>query len=170
LGYYKYQKDPCKDYKNYEDYKDYEDYEPYEDDEAYDSYEDYEPACKPKKEEEYYPKKKKCEIQTHVHEFAGSTKLADEHNHRFAGVSSQAIGPEKYHVHAILTNTDFYEDHYHEVGVKTGPPIWVGAGKHIHFVKGKTTTNDRHHHHFIFTTFIEDPLHVEKRKERKEYC
>ena len=35
------------------------------------------------------------ESQTHVHEFQGSTRIAEEeeepHNHRFAGVSSQVI-------------------------------------------------------------------------------
>lgn len=135
-------------------------------DESYEDYGDYEQDYKPPKKED--GKKKKCEIQTHVHEFAGSVMLADKHNHRFAGVTSEAIGPEKYHVHAILANTDFYEEHYHEIGDRTGPPIWVGEGKHVHFVKGKTTTNDRHHHHYIFTTFIEDPLHVEKKKDHRD--
>jgi hypothetical protein len=41
--------------------------------------------------------------QRHVHEFEGSTKLAeqgsDRHNHRFAGVTGQAIRVGKSHVH-----------------------------------------------------------------------
>ena len=102
------------------------------------------------------------EIQTHVHEFLGSTKLAPKgelrHNHRFAGVTSEAILKGDSHVHAILVNTDFFFNHFHEVGVETGPAIDVGYGKHVHFVKGKTTLNFGHVHEFIFATLIEDPL------------
>ncbi|MEN6460774.1 MAG: YmaF family protein, partial [Syntrophomonas sp.] len=106
--------------------------------------------------EKHHCKKENCEIQTHVHEFLGSVMLADQprHNHRFAGVTSQEIGPDEDHVHAILVNTDFYEDHYHEIGIRTGPPIPVGEGKHVHFVNGQTTTNDDHFHLFIFATLI----------------
>lgn len=56
--------------------------------------------------------------QSHVHEFLGSTKLAEEnvdrHNHRFADVTSQVILVPGGHVHEILVNTDFI-DHHHEV-------------------------------------------------------
>jgi hypothetical protein len=68
--------------------------------------------------------------QTHLHEFEGSTKLAeqgaDRHNHRFAGVTGQVIP--------------------------------VGNGKHVHFVKGMTTLNDGHVHQFNFATLIQQPL------------
>jgi hypothetical protein len=100
--------------------------------------------------------------QTHVHEFLGSTKLAEEgddrHNHRFAGVTSQAIPRGTSHVHAILTNTDFFENHHHEIGVTTGLAIPVGNGKHVHFVEGTTTLDDGHVHNFQFATLIESPL------------
>jgi len=102
--------------------------------------------------------------QTHVHEFEGSTKLAEEgddrHNHRFAGVTSQVIPqPDGSHKHAILTNTDFFENHHHEIGVLTGLPIPVGPGdKHVYFVDGNTTLDDGHFHLFQFTTFIQSPL------------
>ncbi|WP_425440881.1 YmaF family protein [Sporolituus thermophilus] len=43
------------------------------------------------------------------------------HNHRFAGVTSEVILFGDSHVHEISTNTDFFEDHHHEVGVRTGP-------------------------------------------------
>lgn len=101
-------------------------------------------------------------VQTHTHEFLGSTKLAEEnderHNHRFAGVTSEVI-PLKggNHKHAILTNTDFF-DHLHEIGVETGPAVDVGDGKHVHFVEGRTTINDDHFHNFQFATLIEAPL------------
>jgi hypothetical protein len=100
--------------------------------------------------------------QTHVHEFEGSTKLAetglDRHNHRFAGVTSEVIPINGgRHKHAILTNTDFL-DHHHEIGVETGPDISVGDGKHVHLVKGTTTLVDGHTHDFIFTTLINAPL------------
>jgi len=100
--------------------------------------------------------------QTHVHEFEGSTKLAEEgddrHNHRFAGVTSQVIPFTGGHRHAILTNTDFFQNHHHEIGVITGPPISVGNGKHVHFVQGNSTMDDGHFHQFQFTTLIDSPL------------
>ena len=99
--------------------------------------------------------------QTHVHEFLGSTKLAEEgddrHNHRFAGVTSEVIPQGDSHVHAILTNTDFL-DHHHEIGVTTGLAQPVGNGKHIHFVTGTTTLVDGHVHEFQFATLIDSPL------------
>ncbi|MBP2644218.1 MAG: hypothetical protein H6Q67_2105 [Firmicutes bacterium] len=122
--------------------------------------------------------------QTHVHEFLGSVKLAAEkydykkeewekedckkkdlHNHRFAGVSGEAIPIkekkekcEKNHIHEIKTKTDFYNDHYHEIYVRTGPAIPVGNGKHVHFVCGTTTLVDGHEHDFVFATLIENPI------------
>ncbi|MEH7309277.1 YmaF family protein [Neobacillus drentensis] len=100
-------------------------------------------------------------VQTHVHEFLASTKLAEEgedrHNHRFAGVTSEVIPKGDSHVHVILTNTDFL-DHHHEVGIQTGPAIPVGNGKHVHFVNGITTLDDGHVHELEFATLIEKPL------------
>lgn len=103
------------------------------------------------------------EKQTHVHEFLGSTRLAevddpeDAHNHRFAGVSGEAIRRGNSHVHTIRTNTDFF-DHFHMIDVVTGPAIPVGEGRHVHFVYGITTLNDGHRHRFIFATLIEAPI------------
>ncbi|WP_454871131.1 YmaF family protein [Priestia megaterium] len=100
-------------------------------------------------------------VQTHVHEFIASTKLAEEgddrHNHRFAGVTSEKIPKGNSHVHVILVNTDFF-NHHHEVAIETGPAIPVGNGKHIHFVKGTTTLDDGHVHELEFTTLIQKPL------------
>jgi len=106
------------------------------------------------------------EKQTHVHEFLGSTRLAevddpeDVHNHRFAGVSGEAIKRGNSHVHNIKTNTDFF-DHFHMIDVTTGPAIPVGNGRHVHFVSGVTTLNDGHRHEFIFATLIEAPIFEE---------
>lgn len=102
------------------------------------------------------------EKQRHVHEFEGSTKLAEEeeerHNHRFAGVTGEAIPTSNgSHKHKVCTNTDFF-DHFHEIEVFTGPAIDVGNDKHVHFVKGKTSVNDDHFHDFQFATLIESPL------------
>ena len=101
--------------------------------------------------------------QTHVHEFLGSTFITEEkneepHNHRFAGVSGEVIPYGDSHVHEICTNTDFYEEHLHEVGIRTGPAIYVAPKKHVHFAYGKTTVDDKHCHKFIFATLIEDPI------------
>jgi hypothetical protein len=98
--------------------------------------------------------------QRHVHEFLGSTRLAeleeDPHNHRFAGVSGQAIPVKGSHVHEIITRTDFF-DHFHVIKVITGPAIPVGQGRHVHFVKAVTTVDDDHNHKLIFATLIECP-------------
>jgi len=111
-------------------------------------------------------KKKSTSIrqaQRHVHEFEGSTKLAEEgadrHNHRFAGVTGQAIRSGNSHVHEIdLTKTDFV-NHFHNLKrIRTGPAIPVGNGKHVHFVTGQTTLNDGHVHQFNFATLIQSPL------------
>lgn len=100
-------------------------------------------------------------VQTHVHEFTASTKLAEEdddrHNHRFAGVTSEVIPMGDSHVHSILVNTDFL-DHHHEVAITTGPAIDVGGGKHIHLIQGTTTLDDGHVHDLFFTTLINAPL------------
>ncbi|WP_134684950.1 YmaF family protein [Brevibacillus migulae] len=100
--------------------------------------------------------------QRHVHEFLGSTKLAEEgddrHNHRFAGVTGEAIPFGKSHVHVIKTNTDFLDHHHQLRRIVTGPAIPVGNGKHIHFVKGTTTFDDGHVHAFNFATLIDRPL------------
>jgi len=101
-------------------------------------------------------------VQTHVHEFLASTKLAEEgddrHNHRFAGVTSEVIPKGRHsHIHRITVNTDFL-DHHHEVIIETGPPIPVGNGKHVHFVRGMTTENDEHDHDLEFATLIDKPL------------
>lgn len=102
------------------------------------------------------------EVQTHVHEFLGSTKLAEEnedrHNHRFAGVTSEVIPtPDGSHQHAFFVNTDFF-GHHHEVAGITGQAIPVGNNKHVHFVDSITTLDDGHFHEFLFATLIDSPL------------
>lgn len=106
----------------------------------------------------------KCDestVQTHTHEFESSTKLAEEgddrHNHRFAGVTSEAIPSDGNHTHTVFTLTDFF-GHLHQVAVETGPAVYVGNGKHVHFVEGRTTMDDGHYHEFAFSTLIEAPL------------
>lgn len=100
--------------------------------------------------------------QTHDHEFEGSVKIAeageDAHNHRFAGETGEAIPSGKSHYHRLKTNTDFYENHFHVVMDRTGLAIPVGDGKHVHFVKGRTTVNDGHSHEFEFATLIDNPI------------
>lgn len=108
-------------------------------------------------------KAKMKHAQTHVHEFEGSTKLAeqgaDRHNHRFAGVTGRAIPCGNSHVHEIdMSRTDFL-NHLHKLKkIRTGPAIPVGNGKHVHFVTGLTTLNDGHRHRFQFATLIDRPL------------
>lgn len=100
--------------------------------------------------------------QTHVHEFLGSVKLAeldeDPHNHRFAGVSGQVIPKGNSHIHEIITRTDFYEDHFHPICVRSGPAIGVGDDKHVHFVDRATEEVDDHVHEFVVATLIQNPI------------
>ncbi|HHW21830.1 MAG TPA: hypothetical protein GXX26_02965 [Clostridiaceae bacterium] len=100
--------------------------------------------------------------QKHVHEFVGSTRLEDGspvHNHRFAGVTGQAIPIHGgSHKHRIIVSTDFFNNHFHEIEDCTGPAIDVGNGRHVHFVKGRTTVNDGHSHSYQFATLIENPI------------
>lgn len=118
------------------------------------------PECPKKPDPPKPPPKDPC--QTHVHEFQGSTKLAEEgedrHNHRFAGVSSSAIPFGSSHVHGVFVNTDFFEEHLHEIAGVSGPAIEVGGGKHIHFTQFITTLDDGHFHEFQFASLIQDPL------------
>lgn len=102
------------------------------------------------------------DCQTHVHEFLGSTKIAGprnrEHNHRFAGVTSEVIPlPGGNHKHGLFTSTDFTENHLHELATETGPAIPVGKDRHIHFIKATTTLDAGHSHETIFTTLIDNP-------------
>lgn len=100
-------------------------------------------------------------IQGHLHEFEGSTKLAEEcddrHNHRFAGVTSEMIVMGDSHVHGIFVNTDFL-DHHHEIAAISGPPIDVGNDKHVHVFQSVTSMVDDHFHDFIVATLIQQPL------------
>jgi hypothetical protein len=100
--------------------------------------------------------------QTHVHEFLGSTQLAEfgeeRHNHRFAGVSGQAIYVPCGHFHEIEARTDFL-DHFHLFKAKSSLQIPVGEGKHVHFVEAITNEVDEHVHELEFATLIEAPTH-----------
>lgn len=118
-----------------------------------------------------------CEeaVERHVHEFLGSTRVVDEgeydaHNHRFAGVTGDAIectdsSGGVSHNHRIVTRTDNYNDHYHVIDVMTGPAVPVGNGlRHIHYVFACTRDNAGHKHSFRVATLIENPI------GDSEYC
>ena len=112
------------------------------------------------------------EVRNHVHEFLGSTEIVREgengeyHNHRFAGVSGDAI-PCKggSHIHRIVNRTDNFNDHYHVIDICTGPAIPVGNGqRHVHYVFACTRESDGHKHMFRIATLIENPI------GDSEYC
>lgn len=113
-------------------------------------------------ENKYLYKNIQSKGQTHVHEFLGSTRIAEEedpHNHRFAGVTSEVIPISGgNHKHGFFVNTDFYEEHHHEISGVTGLAIPVGENRHIHFAEVVTTVDDGHFHEAIFATLIEDPI------------
>ncbi len=99
----------------------------------------------------------------HVHEVLGSVRIAeqseDPHNHRFAGVSDQAIQlPGGSHVHEVEIRTDFYEDHFHFIRGRSGPAIPLCDGRHVHYLSGETSVSDGHDHGFIAASLINDPI------------
>lgn len=102
--------------------------------------------------------------QNHVHEVLGSVRIFNEngeaHNHRFAGMTGEAIltSDSCSHYHKLNTTTDFYEDHFHDISVRLGRAIPVGEGRHVHFVYACTELADGHKHEFIVATLIEDPI------------
>lgn len=124
------------------------------------------------KTEEFYVSENCCDIngngqeeQTHVHEVLGSVRLAelgeDRHNHRFAGMTGEVIPVTGGHIHRFRTTTDFYEDHFHLICVRTGLPVTVGEGddaRHVHFIDSETEVQDAHFHEFIVATLIENPI------------
>lgn len=99
--------------------------------------------------------------QRHVHEIVGSVMIAepeeDPHNHRFSGVSGEAISIPGSHVHDVDFRTDFYEDHFHRIVGRSGPAIAVGD-RHVHFIMAQTTVQDDHFHEFRVASLIEDPI------------
>ena len=107
----------------------------------------------------------KSDMQTHVHEVVGSVRIEateeDCHNHRFAGVTEEIIRVPGGHIHKFYTKTDFYEDHFHPICVKTGLQIPVGCGddrRHVHFIDDETEESDEHVHEFIAATLIDNPI------------
>lgn len=106
-----------------------------------------------------------CKEQTHVHEVVGSVRIAefgkDAHNHRFAGVTDEVIWVPGGHIHKLYTKTDFYEDHFHPICVKTCLQVPVGKGddeRHVHFIDSETQVEDGHFHEFIAATLIDNPI------------
>ncbi|MGL4572217.1 MAG: YmaF family protein [Clostridium sp.] len=105
-----------------------------------------------------------CEPQRHVHEVLGSVRIFDEngeaHNHRFVGMTGEAILTDDgmSHFHRLITKTDFYEDHFHDIKVRFGRAIPVSNNRHVHFVYATTECSDGHKHEFIVATLIENPI------------
>ena len=95
----------------------------------------------------------------------GNVRLAeledDPHNHHFSGVTDEVIEVCGGHIHKFVTKTDFYENHYHPICVKTGLQVRVGCGndtRHVHFIDSQTEVADGHFHEFIDATIIENPI------------
>lgn len=107
----------------------------------------------------------KC--KKHVHEILGSTAIFSEcdecHNHRFATVSGEEIHMGDTHIHEIKFRTDFSDGHFHEFCGKSGPAIYVGDGKHIHFASACTEECDGHKHKFQAASLINSPTDFKKR-------
>lgn len=105
-----------------------------------------------------------CGYQSHVHEVLGSVKIFNEngeaHNHRFAGVTGEVIPINNgmNHTHKLVTRTDFYEEHFHNICIFVGKAIPVSKNRHVHYIYAKTELSDGHFHIFIVATLIENPI------------
>ncbi len=101
--------------------------------------------------------KKETVIQHHVHEFQGYLKTAENHFHRFSGVTGEAIPINKNdHVHEIVFRTDFIDGHYHEYIGRTSGAITIGD-RHIHYIESNTNAVLGHSHGFRLVTLVHDP-------------
>lgn len=101
----------------------------------------------------------------HVHEVTGSTETVTEcrecHNHRFCTVSGRAIRMGTSHVHEVRFCADTSDGHSHEFCDKTSTAIAVGNGKHVHYLKNRTESEDGHVHRLQAATQIESPTDFE---------
>ena len=108
--------------------------------------------------------RRNCREQ-HVHEVLGSTivsgRCGNNHSHRFATVSGEALPCGRSHVHRVTFRTDSINDHFHEFSDVTGPAVWVGGGRHVHFASAETTSRDGHTHCFRVASLIDDPTECE---------
>ena len=97
----------------------------------------------------------------HVHEIIGSTEFSGEHteqhSHRFAAMSGDAIETRGSHFHNICFHTDSFGTHYHEYGGPSTLAIPTGNGRHVHFANGLTNSADGHTHEFQFVSMINNP-------------
>lgn len=101
--------------------------------------------------------KKEVALQYHVHDFQGYLKTADNHYHRFTGVTGEAIPIEKNdHIHELVFRTDFVNGHYHEYIGRTSGAIAIGD-RHIHYIEATTGANAGHSHGFRLLTLLHDP-------------
>lgn len=100
----------------------------------------------------------------HNHELLTSTRYTGSyvhrHNHRTAGVTGDAIKCGNSHVHKVHLYTDTIGNHFHEISDVTSKAIYLPNGKHIHILKGATTSSDGHTHNYYFTTLIDDPAEI----------
>ncbi len=103
-------------------------------------------------------------IQGHTHEYVGSVLIVHDkeiknHNHRFTGVTGEAIYMQDgTHIHYINSRTDYFDDHYHDVCAMSEKCVYLETGKHVHYMHGTTDEQKGHKHKFQAATLIENPL------------
>jgi len=82
--------------------------------------------------------------QTHVPEYEVTSSIDDGHYHRAAGVSGLAVPDGSGHVHEVAGWTTYDDRHLHPYRFRTGPPIPVAGGDHVHYLDGPTAVVDGH--------------------------
>ena len=95
--------------------------------------------------------------QQHSHEICAGFESAGSpsHTHRckatLFGVQSMPCGG---HRHQVSLQSNF-SGHNHRLTGECGPAIFVGGGKHVHFISGNTSSECGHSHRYQFCTSVD---------------
>jgi len=93
----------------------------------------------------------------HSHEICFSLESAgmDRHTHRGKAMLFDVMPTScGGHRHRFSFSTDFF-GHNHRITGECGPAVFVGNGKHIHFISGNTSCGSGHSHRYQFSTSID---------------
>lgn len=81
----------------------------------------------------------------HVHAFAGTTSVVDDHAHEYAGVTAPAMSGVP-HTHEYFAQTSFTDGHTHMIRGRTSDAVPLPGGDHMHYFQGYTTVDGLHPH------------------------
>jgi hypothetical protein len=83
----------------------------------------------------------------HQHEFHGNTAWVQGHNHHFEGITETVFaGSLDQHTHIFTVTTTDEKGHVHLARGRTGPPIHLPYGGHIHTLTVDTEFDPEQNH------------------------